>query len=120
MAKQQKRWTADHAGRVLDQADRAPSDQSFADRIGINAQRLSWWRGQLDRPRRGQRLDRERTEPVAFVEVTQVANAAIGRASSGMVVEVLLTNGRQLRVSEQIDAERLARLANALEGRCSA
>ncbi len=120
MAKQQKRWTADHAGRALDQADRAASDQSFADRIGINAQRLSWWRRQLDRPRRGPRLGCERTESVAFVEVAQGASAAIGRASSGTVVEVLLTNGRQLRVSELIDAERLTRLANALEGRCLA
>jgi hypothetical protein len=34
------------------------------------------------------------------------------------VVEVLLVNGRQLRVSDQADAAAISRLADALEGRC--
>lgn len=49
---------------------------------------------------------------MSFVEVKAKASAP------ATVVEVLLVNGRQVRVSDQVDAAALARLADALEGRC--
>jgi hypothetical protein len=108
MGKRGKRWTASYAGKVLDDADRAATDQSFARRRGIPAQRLSWWRRRLDRPR-----GRRSTRSPARVELIEVTGQL---ASTPVMVEVLLSNGRQFRVSVGVDAELIGRLADALEG----
>lgn len=108
MGKPAKRWTAAYAAKMLDSADRAASDQAFARRRGLPAQRLSWWRRRLGRPRR--RPPRPSSAAAEFVEVT-------GLAAPPEMVEVLLSNGRQFRVSVGVDAELIGRLADALEGR---
>jgi hypothetical protein len=108
MGKQKKRWTAAYAGRVLDKADRAKSDRAYADKRGFNAPRLAWWRMQLKRPRRGRRAAVDET----FIEVR---SKPVAPSTS---VEVLLANGRHLRVSDQIDPAVVARLADALESSC--
>ena len=107
MGKRPNRWTASYAGRILDEADRAESDRSYAARRGIKAQRLTWWRSRLERPRR----ERTRGTEAGFVELKARP------ATPTTVVEVLLLNGRQLRISDQADAAAIARLADALE-RC--
>ncbi len=113
MKKQEKRWTAAHAGKVLDKADRAKSDRAYADADGIAAQRLGWWRKRLGRPRPGRRPGSGGTRSeVAFVEVMAK------RAISETTLEVTLTNGRQFRISGPVDAIEIGRLADALEGRC--
>ena len=111
MKKRNKRWTAAYAGRVLDRADRAKSDNAYAAAQGLNGQRLSWWRKRLGHPR-GAAAPRTARRGVAFVEV------AAKRPAPTITVEVLLTNGRQVRVSDQVDPAVLARIANALEERC--
>ncbi|KAA3628037.1 MAG: hypothetical protein DWQ08_07615 [Proteobacteria bacterium] len=108
MGKPKKRWTASYAGGVLDKADRAKSDRAYAARRGINAQRLAWWRKQLKRPRGGRAASCETT----FIEVR---SKPVASATS---VDVLLTNGRHLRFSDQIDPAVAGRLADALESRC--
>jgi hypothetical protein len=108
MGKQKKRWSAAYAGGQLDKADRAKSDRAYAARRGINAQRLAWWRMQLERPRRGRGAAAEKR----FIEV-RAKPVAVTTS-----VEVLLTNGRHLRVSDQIDPAVVARLAEALESSC--
>ena len=111
MSKQKKRWTAAYAGTILDRADRARSDSSYAASRGLNGQRLSWWRKRLGRPRRG-KVSATTPAEVAFVEVATTA------PWSATTVEVLLANGRQLRVSNQIAPHLLAQIAAALESTC--
>jgi hypothetical protein len=48
----------------------------------------------------------------AFIEVTAT------RAAPSTFIGVALSNGRQVRVSDQINPVVLARIADALEGRC--
>ena len=111
MKRQNKRWTAAHADKILDRADRAKSDNAYAAAQGLNGQRLSWWRKRLGRPR-GAAAPRTARGGVAFVEV------AAKRPVLAITVEVLLTNGRQVRVSDQVEPAVLARIADALEDRC--
>ncbi len=108
MGRQKKRWTAAYAGGVLDKADRAKSDRAYAAKRGINVQRLAWWRKQLKRPRRSRGLAAAET----FIEVRAK------RVTPTTMVEVLLTNGRHLRFSDQIEPAVVGRLADALEAGC--
>ena len=111
MAKYSTRWTAETARKALDRADRARSDHAFARASGINAQRLAWWRKRLDRPRAG-RSGAERSRASTFVEV-------VGKPSARpATLELLLRNGRQVRVSTDIEPAVLARIADALERTC--
>lgn len=112
MEKQKKRWTASAAGAVLDDADQAASDRVHAEANGINIGRVAWWRSRLRRPRRksGKRI--ESPPKIAFVEVKAQPVA------TATTVDVLLPNGRQLRVSDRIDPALVAQLADALETQC--
>lgn len=113
MAKQPKRWNDRYAQQILNAADRAASDRAFAERRGLDPQRLSYWRTRLERPRRPKAATASSASDAgAFVEVKPKPVA------QSTVVEVLLVNGRQLRVSDQADAAAISRLADALEGRC--
>jgi len=111
MKKKNKRWTAAYASKILERADRARSDNAYAEARGINGQRLSWWRKRLGRPRRAA-VPGASSGQASFVEVTAK------RPAPAVTVEVLLANGRQVRVSEHVEPEVLARIADALEGRC--
>ena len=116
MARQANRWSEAQAEKILDRADRAKSDRRYADARGINAPRLTWWRTRLGRPRRAPKKsagsNRARSSKPVFVEVTAP------QATPAAVVEILLTNGRQLRVSAGLDPMLVGELANALEDRC--
>lgn len=96
---------------MLDRADRAKSDNSYAESQGINGQRLSWWRKRLGRPRRAG-VKRAKGAARKFVEVRAKP------AALTITLEVLLANGRQVRVSDQVDPEVLSRIADALEKQC--
>ena len=111
MKKQGKRWTAAYAGEVLDKADRAKSDRAYADARRISAQRLAWWRQRLSRPRR-------RSGSAGAVQRVEFVEVAAKRPASTTMLEVLLTNGRQLRFTDQVEPETVGRLADALEGQC--
>jgi hypothetical protein len=73
----------------------------FAARYGWNPSNLRWWSSQERR---------SRADGVAFVEVAAPEPL---RTKSG--IDVLLANGRRLRVRGDVDPETVARLARALE-----
>jgi transposase-like protein len=97
------RWTEDDASAALAALERSGlSVACFADREGVDAQRLYKWRRRLG--------------PVTdFVEVTPSASLALG-APRGF--EVMLGSGRVVRVPESFDAEALRRLIAVLEAEC--
>jgi hypothetical protein len=73
----------------------------FAARYGWNPGNLRWWSSEERR---------SRGDSVAFVEVT-----AAEPLRTKSCIDVLLANGRRLRVRGDVDAETVARLARALE-----
>ena len=73
----------------------------FAARYGWNPSNLRWWSSQERQTR---------ADSVTFVEVTP---PEVLRPKSG--IDVLLANGRRLRVRGDVDPETVARLARALE-----
>jgi hypothetical protein len=88
---------------VLEEVARSGlSDRAFAKRHGLDPQRIWWWRKRLGRTSEG---------AVGFVEVLPKA------AASSEVIEVHLTNGREVWVSTTVDPSVLARLLDAIEGR---
>lgn len=110
MIPMKRQWSETDAKAVLDRADAARSDREFALQHRITRQRLTWWRMRLERPRRGQSKNSSTAcTSEEFVEVVKRS------AAEAECVEVLLRNGRQLRVPGSIDPDTLARLAAALE-----
>ena len=94
-------WTPAKAGQVLDRADRSGlSDAAFAERHGLSAKRLRWWRKRLDRQKRNRRRSR-------FIEV---------RRAQSERIEVELRNGRRVVVPATLDAQLAATFVDAIEG----
>jgi len=108
-----KQWSEEHAGQVLDEADRSGlSDPRFARDQGIQPNRIAWWRKRLGRPR---------GEPVArgqlpFVELKVRPSGNTGSTDPNLVT-VHLQNGRQVEVPLRVDLGALCRLLDAVEGR---
>jgi transposase-like protein len=100
-----RHWTEAHARSVLDELDASgESVVAFAQRHGLVAQRLYWWRRRLHG-------GIERTEPeTTFVEILPKPAAP---------VEIVLRSDRVLRVAESIDGETLLRLVELLERECA-
>ena len=84
----------------------------FAEREGLNAGTLSFWKWKLARGEVG-RASGARVEALKFVELTASASPAPPAASASF--EVLLRSGRTLRVPGGFDAAELARLVGVLE-----
>lgn len=95
----EKKWTSVDAGVALELlAESGLSVPAFAEREGIDPQRLYFWMRRLGKPRR--------PAVAKFVEVTPRVAAN---------VEVVLQNGRILRVPTSIDAAALRDLIAVLE-----
>lgn len=96
-----RRWRVDDARAALaTQAASGLSAKDFARREGFDVARLYRWRHQLSAEVRGR-------QPAAeFIEI---------RPRDAERVEIVLTSGRVLRVSETIDVAALARIIAALE-----
>jgi transposase-like protein len=93
-----RRWTEKEARAALAaQSTSGLSVRAFAQREGLDAQRLFRWRQRLAAP----------STPIGFVEVEAQRRRE--------PIEVILTSGRVLRVSESVDVGVIARLAEALE-----
>jgi hypothetical protein len=84
------------------------SASTFAERNGWNARTLTWWASQGLRARRPAPTP---TDVVAFVEVAPERAPAAPRG----VIDVVLRNGRRLRVRGAVDIATLTTLARALE-----
>jgi transposase-like protein len=78
--------------------------RAFAQREGVDEQRLYFWRRRLGR-------NAQRRVAPAFVEVTPVQRS-LGH------VEIVLRSGRVLRAAEAIDSQALRRIVETLEDEC--
>lgn len=92
-------WTVEDARRVLD--EQQASGQSvgeFAARVGLNAQRLYWWRDRVS----AEALDRgDRTAGLAMAELIPVVARTSGAAAASAelsIVEVIAGEGTEVRV----------------------
>jgi len=100
-----KRWTEDDARRVLEDADRSGlSDKAYAQRKGLKAHRLWWWRRRLEQVQ-------GEDEALAFVELRPKPTP------SAEPIEIRLVNGRIVSVTAMVDHLVLAGLLDAIEGR---
>jgi hypothetical protein len=81
------------------------SARAFCERRGLTVARFYAWR---------RVLERRDAEKAGFVPVQVVADAVLTQASA---LEVVLTDGRTVRVAPGFDAATLRRLLAVLEGR---
>ncbi len=98
-----QRWTDQEALEVLHRLEASGlSVRRFAQREGINAQRLYWWRERQGKKPRGKR-------GAKFVELSASGLAAAAQ------LELVLLSGRVLRFPASLDERALQRLLCALE-----
>lgn len=98
----QRRWNREEAGAVLKQLDASgQSVREFAERHGVDVQRLYRWRVEL-----GSAPPASGSAP-AFVEIKPVAREAM---------EVALRSGHVVRVPDGFSEEALRRVVAVLEG----
>ena len=101
-----RRWGAAEARAVLAAMDASGlSERAFADREGLQVQRLRRWRERLESKAA------VKAGVAAFVELGQQA-AATAAANR---IEIALRSGRVLRAAETIDPVVLRRLVDVLE-----
>jgi transposase len=111
-----RRWSVEEKLRILAESERGPRQVSAtARRYGLSTGQLFTWR----------RLARQgrlcAVEPMTFAAVVvsrdEAANPAASPAGKApAIIEVVLRNGRLLRLSESVTPARAAALAQALEG----
>jgi hypothetical protein len=106
MASAAEQW----AKRVRQLEQSGLSLRAFAEREGLKAGSLSFWKWKLGQEH-GRSDGAEATAPVSFVEL----RAEAGVASPGQPFEVELRSGRRVRVAAGFDAAELARLVVVLE-----
>lgn len=126
MVARRRRWTLEQKLALVEEVSRpGASVAAVADRHGVSRSLLFEWRRQV---REGTMpgVVRAETAP-ALVSVRIVEDASSRRQSAassrperparpGTTIEVMLPNGRVLRVSETIRPDVLGRLAAALDG----
>ena len=99
--------------RVKRWAKSGISIEAFAAREGLDAKRLKWWRWKL-----GTQVPPPASEP-RFVPV-RVVDSGADSADGAAPLEVVLPNGRVVRVPAAFDAEALERVLAiaSREGQC--
>lgn len=106
-----KRWSAaDARGALAAARDSGLSLRAFARREGLDPQRLYWWHRRLGADATAARRAAEAEAPT-FVEI----EPGVGLVSDAPAIEVVLRNGRVLRVPRSFDAPALGRLIELLE-----
>jgi transposase-like protein len=113
-----RRWTASEKLRLV--ADSVASGLSVADfarRHDVHPNLLHAWRRQAKTGELSVAPDGEaRFAPVAVVTKDSAGRSTGSGDDGGSIVEVVLRNGRVLRLSDRMSAGRAALLADALEG----
>jgi hypothetical protein len=118
------------AKRVERWGDSGLTAKEFAAETGINERTLTYWKWRL-RPEAGRGERRSRRRPPAFLELVGPPGAVGGLAAPAVVspatgkvggevselLEVVLGNGRRIRVPVHFEADTLRRLVELLEGR---
>jgi len=100
------------------------TQRAFCEAEGISLAAFGWWRGRFRREERESRFGDEESRgngengvsSPLFLPV-QIQSGLWDRAGEG-VIEVVLRNGRCLRVPRDMDGDALADLAEALESGC--
>jgi|SRR5216684_4534865 len=113
-----RRWTAAEKLRIV-AASLATglSVAEFARRHDVHPNLVHAWRRQAQTGELSVATDGEaRFVPVSVAAESSVAGLAGDDAGVGSVVEVMLRNGRVLRLPEGVAPRRVALLADALEG----
>ena len=113
-----QRWTAEKAGHILDEIEsQGVTDSAFARQHSLNYGRIAWWRQRLDRlqrvrgPNRQEPLLSASKEMAGFVEIK-----ALPEATAETRIEVMLRNGRAVRVPMGVPTDKLALLLDTIEG----
>ena len=104
--KTEARWRA----LVREQEASGKSVREFAERRGLSAATLYWWRSALAR--------RARSSRPHFAEVTLLDSDADVERRDSQPFELALRGGGRLRVPSGFDPESLRRLLAVLEQRC--
>jgi transposase len=112
VAETRRKWSLADKRAVVAEAETA-SASSVARRHGISASLVFRWRRQL----------RDQTSaspamgfvPLLLPQPAEAASAAI--APGGGVIEIVLAEGRRVRVDGSVDAQALKRVLAVLEGR---
>ena len=111
-----RRWTSAEKLRIVNDCETSGlSVAEFARQRDIHANLIHVWRRQA---RIGE-LSRASPGAVRFAPVTIVAGADLkeaGPARDTPIIEVVLRNGRVLRLGESVAPANAARFADALEG----
>ena len=111
----QAQWSASKAKRVLAAAERSGlSIEAFAREQGITPQRLYWWRRRL----REQRTSTSSNEATALVSVPQQVSFVelTAEAERPASIEIVLGNGRIVRVPPTFDDDTLLRVLAIADG----
>jgi transposase len=111
-----RRWSVAEKVRIVEES-LASRVTEVARRHDIHANLLHLWRRQARDGLLSVGADkRARFVPVAVAAGNEAAALAAGAGGVGSVIEVVLRNGRVLRLSEGVTPARAVLLADALEG----
>jgi transposase len=112
-----RRWTAAEKLQIVeDSLSCNLSLAEFARRRDIHPNLLHSWRRQMKAGEVPAPDDEARFVPVAVAAPSNVPPMRESDAGVGVMVEVVLRNGRVLRLSDGVVPGRLAQLADVLEG----
>lgn len=124
-----KSWNAAEAANALDAADSSGlSDERFAEREGLNSQRLYYWRRKLDRAKRPRAEKKERAKVARRKRRSRMSRSSSRRragkatqfievaAIASERIEIQLRNGRLVAAPTSIAPATLAALLDAIEG----
>jgi transposase len=113
-----RRWTAAEKLRLVAESSASGlSVAEFARRHDVHPNLVHAWRRQAKTGELSAAADGEaRFMPVAVATEDSVALPARSGDDGGSIIEVVLRNGRLLRLSERMAAGRAALWADALEG----
>lgn len=92
------------------------SAAEYARERGLKHGTLLWWSTQLKREPKQEAAERADAPAVAFLPLRVRSPRPAASASEAACVEVILGNGRRVRVVGEVDVAQLARVLAAAEG----
>ena len=112
-----RRWTTAEKLRIVEESLAAGmSVVEFARRRDLHPNLVHTWRWQARKGMLSETSNSEaRFAPVAVVPVADAVQPTASEAREAVVIEVVLRNGRLLRLSERVTPAHAARLADVLE-----
>lgn len=134
VVRRRRRWTSEQKLALIEEIETGGTSlASVADRHGVSRSLLFEWRRQLREGNlpgvlRASDAPQASFAPVRVIENALAAPAAISPSRSARpavrprapvpIVELVLRNGRVLRVAETMAPDALGRMATALDGEC--